>query len=43
MFLERIKTDLFPAVVGDVMDTLGLTKQFLPPQIKPMDEGMVIV
>lgn len=43
MFLERIKTELFTAVVGDVMDTLGLTKQFLPPQIKPLDDDMVVV
>ena len=25
------ETELFVAVVGDVMDTLGLTHQFLPP------------
>lgn len=43
MFSERIKTELFTAVVGDVMDTLGLTKQFLPPQIKPLDDEMVVV
>jgi regulator of RNase E activity RraA len=43
LFLEKIKTELFPAVVGDVMDTLGLTKQFLPPQIKPSDDSMVVI
>ncbi len=43
MFLERIKTELFTAVVGDVMDKLGLTKQFLPVQIKPLDYDMVVV
>lgn len=25
------------------MDTLGLTKQFLPPQIKPLDDKMVVI
>ncbi|UCG71059.1 MAG: RraA family protein [Thermoplasmata archaeon] len=25
------------------MDTIGLTKQFLPPQIKPLDDDMVVV
>ena len=30
--------ELFVAVVGDVMDTLGLQHQFLPPVFKPVDE-----
>ncbi|RWB17202.1 MAG: RraA family protein [Mesorhizobium sp.] len=30
--------ELFVAVVGDVMDTLGLQHQFLPPAFKPVDE-----
>ncbi|WP_322418166.1 RraA family protein [Mesorhizobium huakuii] len=30
--------ELFVAVVGDVMDTLGLRHQFLPPVFKPVDE-----
>ncbi|GLQ77575.1 demethylmenaquinone methyltransferase [Mesorhizobium huakuii] len=29
--------ELFVAVVGDVMDTLGLRHQFLPPVFKPVD------
>lgn len=32
------ETELFVAVVGDVMDTIGLTHQFLPPIYKPVDE-----
>ena len=32
------ETELFVAVVGDVMDTIGLTHQFLPPVFKPVDE-----
>ncbi|KAA3447311.1 dimethylmenaquinone methyltransferase [Mesorhizobium sp. SARCC-RB16n] len=30
--------ELFVAVVGDVMDTLGLQHQFLPPVFKPVDD-----
>ena len=30
--------ELFVAVVGVVMDTLGLQHQFLPPVFKPVDE-----
>lgn len=33
---------LFPAVVGDVMDAMNLRRQFLPPQLRPIDPGMVI-
>jgi len=34
---------LFTAVVGDIMDTLGLMRQFLPPQIQPLDPEMVVI
>ena len=37
------KRDLFTAVVGDVMDQMGLQKQFLPPQIKPLNDEMVVI
>ncbi len=37
------RDELFPAVVGDVMDTRGLRRQFLPPQIKPLDPAMVVI
>lgn len=37
------RAELFSAVIGDVMDTLGLLHQFLPPQIQPLDPGMVVV
>ena len=33
------ETELFVAVVGDVMDTIGLQHQFLPPVFKPVDES----
>lgn len=38
-----IREELFPALAGDVMDTMGLTHQFLPPQIRPLRDDMVVV
>ncbi|MFQ5794816.1 MAG: RraA family protein [Candidatus Bipolaricaulia bacterium] len=35
--------ELFTAVVGDIMDQLGLHHQFLPPSIRPLDPGMVTI
>jgi regulator of RNase E activity RraA len=40
---DTIRRELFTAVVGDVMDTMGLLRQFLPPQIKPLHDDMVII
>ena len=37
------KVELFTAVVGDIMDQLGLRQQFLPPQIRPLREDMVVI
>ncbi|EIW8489912.1 RraA family protein, partial [Klebsiella pneumoniae] len=37
------KEKLFVALVGDVMDTMGLVHQFLSPQLKPVEPGMVIL
>lgn len=37
------RQELFTALVGDVLDKLGLLHQFLPPQVKPADEKMVII
>ena len=33
---------LFPAVVGDILDTLGYLRQFLHPHIRPVASHMVI-
>lgn len=33
---------LFPAVVGDILDGMGYLRQFLQPQIKPVEPRMVI-
>jgi regulator of RNase E activity RraA len=38
-----IRRELFTAVVGDVMDKIGLQRQFLPPQIRPLNDNMVVI
>jgi regulator of RNase E activity RraA len=38
-----IRERLFTAVIGDVMDTAGLTRQFLPPAIRALKPEMVVV
>ena len=37
-----LETKLFPAVVGDVLDKMGYLHQFLPAEIQPLDENMVL-
>ena len=39
---KLLKSELYTAVVGDVMDTLGLRRQFLPQAIQPLKAEMVI-
>ena len=39
---QTARRELFSAVIGDVMDTIGLQKQFLPPAIIPLDRSMVV-
>jgi regulator of RNase E activity RraA len=38
-----IRERLFTAVIGDVMDAQGLTRQFLPPAIRALDPNMMVV
>ncbi|WP_295712688.1 RraA family protein [Mucilaginibacter sp.] len=38
-----VRKELYTAVVGDIMDKLGLFNQFLPPQIVPLQENTFIV
>lgn len=38
-----MRRELFTAVVGDVLDAAGCTRQFLPPEIRPLDPGMVVL
>ncbi|HZO90465.1 MAG TPA: RraA family protein [Chthonomonadaceae bacterium] len=40
---DLARRELFTAVVGDVMDRLGLLRQFLPPRIRPLHEDMVVI
>jgi regulator of RNase E activity RraA len=35
--------ELFTCVIGDVMDKLNLVHQFLPPNIRPLREDMVLI
>lgn len=39
---EYFKAELHTAVVGDVMDVMGLRRQFLPPTVKPLRDDMII-
>lgn len=38
-----IRQHLFTSVIGDVMDAAGLTRQFLPPQIRAMEPDAMVV
>jgi regulator of RNase E activity RraA len=38
-----IRRELFAAVVGDVMDKMGLLRQFLDPRLQPLRRDMVVV
>lgn len=37
------KRELFTAVVGDIMDKMGLLRQFLPPAIQPLRRDMIAI
>lgn len=36
------RSKLYTAVIGDIMDIMGFTRQFLPPEIQPLREDMVV-
>ncbi len=40
--LEDVRKRLFSSVLGDVMDALGLQRQFLPPRIRPLSDDMIV-
>jgi regulator of RNase E activity RraA len=40
---RTVRDTLFTAVIGDVMDVAGLTRQFLPPHIRALQPEMMIV
>ena len=37
-----VKTELYTAVIGDIMDKMGLLHQFLPAQIQPLHPDMFV-
>jgi regulator of RNase E activity RraA len=39
---ELMRAELFTAVVGDIMDKMGYFHQFLPPNVQPLREDMVV-
>jgi regulator of RNase E activity RraA len=39
---QSARSELFSAVIGDVMDKLGFQHQFLPPAIVPLERNMVV-
>jgi regulator of RNase E activity RraA len=40
---QFVRNELYTAVIGDIMDKLGYTHQFLPPGIQPLREDMFVV
>jgi 4-hydroxy-4-methyl-2-oxoglutarate aldolase len=40
---DLMRRQLFSAVIGDVLDTLGFRHQFLPPEIRPLHDDMLVV
>src|SRR6266852_9946750 len=40
---KTVQQELFTCVVGDVMDKLHLLHQFLPPQIQPLRQDMILI
>ncbi|HBT93915.1 MAG TPA: dimethylmenaquinone methyltransferase, partial [Chitinophagaceae bacterium] len=40
---ELAKKEMFVALVGDILDKMGYTKQFLSPHLKPLDSSMVTI
>lgn len=40
---DLMRRQLFSAVIGDVLDTLGLRHQFLTPDIRPLHDDMLVV
>ena len=41
--LAQIRQHLFSAVLGDVLDGMGFRRQFLPKEIRPLRDDMVVV
>lgn len=39
---ETVRSELFTALVGDVLDQMGYVHQFLPAELKPVDSEMIV-
>jgi regulator of RNase E activity RraA len=39
---QQMRTHLFTAIIGDVLDLLGFHHQFLMPECRPLQSGMVV-
>ena len=39
----RIRRALFTAVIGDVIEKMGLQRPFLPPRVGPLRDDMVVI
>ncbi len=37
-----LREKLYSSVIGDVLDRMGRTHQFLPPQVRPMKDDMIV-
>lgn len=42
-YFSILKEELFSAIIGDILDTIDLKKQFLPPMIKPINNLVKLV
>ena len=40
---DAVRKHLFSAVIGDILDTMGFRQQFLPKEIRPLRDDMVVV
>lgn len=41
--LQMMRSELYTAVIGDILDQMGYLHQFLPSRIQPLREDMVVV
>jgi hypothetical protein len=40
---ETVRRELFTCAVGDIMDTMRLMHQYLPPAIRPLRQDMTLI
>lgn len=42
-YFDRLQTELYSAVISDILDSLGYREQTMDPSIRPLDPRMVVV